>query len=197
VHLTRSLPGPTLAPPPQLRLASTPRIGGPRPPARTGTGTNPSGAPPPPVSAPGRLETGSDRLGDGGFQECTGLELEADLHEYLEGGGNDVTVRRLGRAKHVPVILKRGMLVPTPGGSADPALWAWMHAAVTNQLPLPRFDGLVEVMDPPHLRVLARWTFMRALPLKVVGPVLNATSGAIAMEEIHLAHEGIRLERVP
>ena len=45
----------------------------------------------------------------GGFAECSGLELEADVKEYLEGGRNDGVVRRVGRVKLVPLVLKRGM----------------------------------------------------------------------------------------
>ena len=36
-------------------------------------------------------------LGDGGFQECSGLEVEMDVQEYLEGGNNDGVIRRAGR----------------------------------------------------------------------------------------------------
>jgi phage tail-like protein len=41
---------------------------------------------------------------------------------------------------------------------------------------------------------VARWTFLRALPSKVSGPALNAKTGEIAIEELHLVHEGLRLE---
>ena len=37
------------------------------------------------------------------------------------------------------------------------------------------------------------WSFERGLPLKVVGPSLNARTGDIAVEELHIAHEGLRL----
>ena len=51
-------------------------------------------------------------LGTGAFSECSGLELEADVQEYLEGGRNDTVVRRVGRVKLVPLVLKRGMFLP-------------------------------------------------------------------------------------
>jgi len=57
--------------------------------------------------------TGST-LGTGGFAECSGLELEADVKEYLEGGRNDGVVRRVGRAKLSPIVLKRGMFRRLP-----------------------------------------------------------------------------------
>jgi phage tail-like protein len=140
---------------------------------------------------------GPSRLGDGAFSECSGLELEADVKEYLEGGNNDGVVRRVGRVKLVPLILKRGMFLPSPGGTADNALWAWLSGMVSGVLPIPRYNGEIEVYDPSGKRVLARWTFDRALPSKVSGPSLNARTGEIAVEELHLVHEGLRLGSRP
>jgi phage tail-like protein len=136
---------------------------------------------------------GPATLGDGGFSECSGLGLEADVKEYLEGGRNDGVVRRVGRVKLVPLVLKRGMFLPGEDGTADSALWEWITGMVSGVLPVPRFDGEVEVQDPSGGRVVARWTFDRALPVKVTGPTLNAKTGEIAIEELHLAHEGLRM----
>jgi hypothetical protein len=43
-------------------------------------------------------------------------------------------------------------------------------------------------------RIQAVWAFDRGLPLKIVGPALNAKTGEIALEELHIVHEGLRLE---
>lgn len=136
---------------------------------------------------------GRASLGDGLFSECTGLELEADIKEYLEGGRNDGVVRRVGRVKLVPLVLKRGMFLPSRDGTADSAFWDWLTGMVSGVLPVPRYDGEVEIQDPSSQRVVARWTFDRALPSKVTGPALNAKTGEIAIEELHLMHEGLRL----
>ena len=131
-------------------------------------------------------------LGNGGFAECSGLELEADVREHLEGGRNDGVVRRVGRVKLVPLVLKRGMFLT--GDFADTALWDWLTGMVSGTLPIPRYDGVIEVHDPSGVRVLSRWTFDRGLPSKVTGPALNAKTGEIAVEELHIVHEGLRLE---
>jgi hypothetical protein len=34
---------------------------------------------------------------------------------------------------------------------------------------------------------------VRGLPQKLQGPSLNAKTGDVAMEELHIAHEGLRL----
>ena len=152
------------------------------------------------------VRTGSEQLGDGGFQECTGLELEADIREYLEGGRNDTVIRRVGRVKLQPIVLKRGMFAPSPSapaGSAGsgpggdrviPDLWLWLQDMVAGRLPIPRFDGLVTVRGPSGEEPRATWRFVRGLPLKVVGPALNAKTGELAIEELHVAHEGLWLE---
>lgn len=171
VRLVRSTsPGANLTPPPELRGRAS------RAPGRPSIGGGPA------------------QLGDGGFQEVTGLEVESDVHEYAEGGRNDGLLRRLGRAKVAPLVLKRGVLTTSALGYADPALWVWLQSVVSGRLPVARYDGTVEVLDTPGRLVTARWTFTRALPVKVTGPALHARSGEIAVEELHLAHEGLRME---
>jgi hypothetical protein len=33
--------------------------------------------------------------------------------------------------------------------------------------------------------------------VKLTGPALNAKTGEIAIEELHIAHEGLKLEKAP
>jgi phage tail-like protein len=157
--------------------------------------------------ATGQAGTAGQWLADMAFQECGGLELEADIREYQEGGHNDGVIRRVGRVKLQPLVLKRGMVVKRdqpPGGQTGgqtggqakvrPELWAWIQDTVSGRLPIRRYDGLVEVNGPvKDSPVLASWRFVRGLPLKVTGPALNAKTGEIAIEELHIAHEGLHL----
>lgn len=136
-------------------------------------------------------------LGSGAFAECSGLMLEADIKEYLEGGRNDGVVRRVGRVKLQPLVLKRGMFVANPDGYVDTSIWDWLTATVSGTLPILRCDGHVRVSDPADRRKVAHWSFTRGLPLKVSGPTLNARTGEIAVEELHIAHEGLRMEAGP
>ena len=132
-------------------------------------------------------------LGDGGFQECTGLEVELDVQELQEGGRNDGVIRRIGRAKYQPIVLKRGMFSPTRGNPADTAIWGWLQRLASRDAVI-RYDGVIEVLDSAQTAVVARWTFVRGLPQKVTGPQLNARTGEVAIEELHIAHEGLTLE---
>ena len=144
----------------------------------------------------GQADTPQRRvLGDGGFQECSGLEIELDVQELQEGGRNDGVIRRIGRAKYQPLTLKRGMLLAKDGGPADTHLWGWLQRLASGE-DVVRFDGVVEVLDTAAAaqKVLATWSFVRGLPAKVTGPQLNAKTGEVAIEELHIAHEGLTLE---
>lgn len=161
-----------------------------------------SGAVPTPAS--GELEPALDappaagggdeiRAPDGAFQEISGLEISMDVAEYNEGGRNDGVIRRAGRARYSPITMKRGMFHPE-GGELQKELWQWLQAVISGRRPIPRFDGVIEVLAANGNDVVATWSFERALPLKVRGPELNAKTGEIAIEELQLAHEGLRLE---
>lgn len=132
-------------------------------------------------------------LGDGAFQECSGLAVEMDVQEYLEGGRNDGVIRRVGRAKYQNIVLKRGMFYDK--GAADSSLWDWLQSIVSGRRPVVRYDGIVEVLSGAagSDKVVATWVFERGLPAKIAGPTLNAQTGEVAIEELTIAHEGLRL----
>lgn len=141
-------------------------------------------------STPGGAEPA---LGDGAFAECSGLQLEADVRELLEGGRNDGVTRRVGRVKLVPLVLKRGMFSPGPRDPVNTAIWDWLTSMVSGY-GVRRYNGQVTLFDPTLSVAHATWSFDRGLPLKVVGPTLNAKTGEVAIEELHIAHEGLRLK---
>jgi phage tail-like protein len=132
-------------------------------------------------------------LGNGGFQECTGLDVEMDVQELVEGGRNDGTVRLVGRGKYSSIVLKRGMLFPA-GGNVYSELWGWLQSILAGVRPVARYDGIIEVLTADRSKPVATWTFDRGLPAKIAGPQLNAKTGEIAIEELTIAHEGLRLK---
>jgi phage tail-like protein len=132
-----------------------------------------------------------DALGDGGFQECSGLEVSMDIQEIHEGGRNDGVIQRVGRAKYVPLVLKRGMFYASDD-SVNTDLWSWIQNIVSGVRPVPRYDGVIEVFGETD-DVVATWTFERGLPSKIAGPQLNAKTGDIVIEEITIAHQGLKL----
>lgn len=141
-----------------------------------------------------RDSEGGDQLGEGAFQECSGLQIEMDVQMLEEGGRNDGVVQQVGRGKYQPIVLKRGMLLDRD--TVNGAFWGWMMSILEGRRPVVRYDGVIEVLDrqgQARDRVVATWSFERGLPAKVVGPQLDAKSGDIAIEELHIAHEGLRL----
>src|SRR5262249_28423878 len=184
-------PRPTGPPPPPLpgRGRKSPAGKAARSPTSPGigaVGTAPVGGQSSGQGAAGLRAQPPDRLCDGGFAECSGLELDTEIKDILVGGGNAEGVRRIRRAKLQPIRLKRGPLVADTTGYADTRLWDWLQNIVAGQVPMPRYDGSIEVRDPSGTRVVAHWTFARGLPRKVTGPVLNAKTGEIAVEELHI-----------
>jgi phage tail-like protein len=147
-----------------------------------------SGSPP----VKGAKNTAAGELGDGAFAECTGLDLEMDVGEYVEGGRNNGVLQRAGRSKVTRIILRRGMLHPAEG-KVNTELWQWFQDVVDGVRPIRRYDGMISVLDERE-RTVATWKFVRGLPAKLVGPQLNARTGEILLEELQIAHEGLRLE---
>jgi len=131
-------------------------------------------------------------MGDGGFQEVGGLDVEMDAIDLQEGGRNDGVVRLVGRGKYGALTLKRGLLYPD-GGRVAGEFWDWIQGVLSGERPVRRYDGRVDVLDPTGARVVATWGFARALPTKVTGPRLDARTGEVAIEELTLAHEGLTL----
>ena len=124
-----------------------------------------------------------------------------DVQEYLEGGRNDGVIRRIGRAKYTNIVLKRGMFygkrqkIDRDSGKDQKVnrdLWSWLQDIVSGKRPVARYDGIIEVKNPA-CETVATWVFDRGLPAKIKGPELNGKNGEIAIEELHIAHEGLRL----
>lgn len=139
------------------------------------------------------VPNGQQILGGGAFQEVSGLDIEMDVQDYVEGGRNNGIVRRVGRAKFQPLVLKRGMFYPQEAeAKANTELWHWMQRIINGARPVRRYDGVINVMSADG-EVRASWMFDRGLPARIKGPELNAKTGEIAIEELTIAHEGLRL----
>ncbi|MBS1824057.1 MAG: phage tail protein [Acidobacteria bacterium] len=146
------------------------------------------------------LELGSLQVG--GFQECTGLQLETKVFEYPEGGRNTSPLKFPERGAVSNITLKRGMVA----GSTSAALYNWHLDVMTGS-----FDSAVN----PHLRPfdagddiddrlaivlrdergeeLKRWRLFRAFPVKWTGPEMKADSSTVAVEALEIACEGLEM----
>ena len=116
-----------------------------------------------------RSDGSSPPLGDGGFQECNGLQIEMDVQELQEGGRNDGVVKQVGRGKYTNIVLKRGMLFPE-GGAVANELWSWIQNVLSGVRPVARYDGVIEVLSADGNDTVATWVFDRGLPPRSADP---------------------------
>jgi len=120
-----------------------------------------------------------------GFSECSGLDVMMEVLEYKEGGVNDYVHKFPTRASHGNIILKRGMIY------LEDDLWTWHQSFVQGAG--TRRDGLIVLLNESHAPAKV-WKFKRGIPLKWVGPSLNATQSNVAVESLEISHEGLLLE---
>lgn len=128
----------------------------------------------------------SDRVCGAAFAECDGLEMTMDVKTVREGGGNGRQIRLAGPVGFGTLTLKRGM---TP--TFD--LWDWFTGVMRDAR--LRADATVVVFAADGQTERARFVLSRCLPVKLKAPVLNAKDGMVAIEEMQLAYETLRLER--
>jgi phage tail-like protein len=122
----------------------------------------------------------------GAFSECSGLEATMEPRIIREGGLNYGAHVRSGAVSFSTLILRRGM-------SDNSDLWAWWGTVTLNGGFSRRMDLQIQHLDLEG-NPIRRWTIRRALPVKFKSSDLNARSTEIAIEELHLAHEGLENE---
>lgn len=133
------------------------------------------------ASAGAFLSVSVGRPPQGGFAEVSGLELTIAAEEFREGGNNGTVLKFPGRAQWPNLKLRRGVV-------SDADLWEWHLGFVEGRG--KRRDGTVTLLDEAGDPVRT-WRFSRGLPVRWLGPALNATDSRVAIEEIEIAHEGL------
>ena len=140
-------------------------------------------------SPSGGAPAGSVALCQGGFSECTGLEATMEPKVIKEGGRNYGANQRVGPVTFGTVVLKRGM-------TSTRDLWTWFSHINLSGLSALRLDVTITVLEPgeasstPVLRVHLN----RALPVKFKCADFSARATEVAVEELHLVHEGLSFE---
>ena len=138
------------------------------------------------VSLGGAQGDGADGNIIGGFSDVTGLGFEVSYSQYRNGNEKESTMRNIPNTyKQDEVTLKRGLV-----GSVD--LFAWLKSV--RQGFLDRRNVTITLLDEAR-NAVATWRLRNAQPKKWMGPALAAKGGGeVAMEELHLIHEGIDYE---
>lgn len=138
-------------------------------------------------------------LCSGYFSEITGFEATMEPKVIGEGGHNWGEHHRSGPTKFAPIILKRGVTDVND-------LWSWFDVT-TNQANYGyRLSGEIVVYGNPTVtgngsqqsvkdNVVMIWKLSGVLPTKFKGPDLSATASQVAIEELHMVHQGLELQR--
>lgn len=119
----------------------------------------------------------------GGFSECSGLEVALQTEEHREGGNNGTVLKFPTRITWSNIKLRRGTATAND-------LWDWHYGFVEGKG--KRRDGIITLQDDQHQAVRS-WRFSRGLPVKWTGPAMNAAQSQVAIEELEIAHEGIKV----
>ncbi|HVH99856.1 MAG TPA: phage tail protein [Enhygromyxa sp.] len=127
-------------------------------------------------------------LARGAFSECSGLEATMEPEVIKEGGRNYGPAQRVGPVTFAEVALKRGL-------TSNWDLWKWFYKVAGGSFAY-RLDVEITILgpgDPDRSPPRFVWKLERCLPTKFKAPDLDAASDQIAVEELHLVHEGLWL----
>jgi phage tail-like protein len=119
----------------------------------------------------------------GGFSECSGLDTTLEAEHYAEGGNNKGMLHFPTRVTWTNIRLKRGV-------TTSDYLWKWYYSFVEGKG--KRKDGLIILQNDAHQAVKV-WQFIRGIPLRYAGPTMNAMQAQVAIEELEIGHEGLKL----
>ena len=119
----------------------------------------------------------------GGFSDVSGLGMDVNYSEYRNGNERFNTPRKVPNTHKLDdVTLKRGLV-----GSTDLFEWVKTVRGGTADARSVTITLLDEARNP-----VAAWRLRNAQPKKWAGPTLASKGGGeVAMEELHLVHEGI------
>ena len=120
----------------------------------------------------------------GAFSECSGLEATMEPKVVKPGGANYGAVQLAGPVSFATVVLKRGM-------TRTRDLFKWFQLVGGGGYAW-RLSAEIEMRNNADETVVT-WGLDRCLPVKFKAANLDAKSNEIGIEELHLAHEGLRL----
>ena len=135
-----------------------------------------------------KVGDGQVALCGGAFSECDGLEMSQEVKTIREGGINGVQIRMAGPTTYGNLTLKRGM-------SSDFHLWDWFEAASVDTA--LRANAEVVLYAANRTTELARFVLTGCRPLKLKAPALNSKDGVVAVEELQVAYQSLKLRTSP
>jgi phage tail-like protein len=123
------------------------------------------------------------------FTECQGLGVKIKYETYYEGGVNDQQRILLGQPEFSEVVLKRGL-------TDDMVFWQWANQVmkIDSQKNIERRNVNILVFNQAG-ETMQCWTLIGAVPVGWKAPSLAASSSSVAIEELTLIYEGMKVAK--
>lgn len=120
-----------------------------------------------------------------GFSEVSGLAIERETVTYSHGLSHweGETLLTYPSRKHRQISLKRGVV------AGDSAFFAWLVDAEAEARAMDL--ALVDAAGAP--RVI--WRIKQAIPIRLTGPTLSATSNEVAIDSLDVMVAGVTVEQ--
>jgi phage tail-like protein len=135
------------------------------------------------------------------FSECSGLGLKVKREILFEGGLNSQQRIILGQTEYSDVTLKRGL-------TDDFVFWDWVNQTINfDQQSSAGGLGIKSQGQSSRRRnvnillfnqagdTMQCWTLIGAVPVGWKAPALQANANTVAIEELTLAYEGLKVSK--
>ena len=118
------------------------------------------------------------------FSECSGLQAKVKKEVIYEGGVNDQQRILIGATEYTDVTLKRGI-------TDNLAFCEWMTKTIQ---PGPKVRRNINILLFNQAgETVQCWTLLGAMPIAWKAPSLQANGNSVALEELILAYEGLKI----
>lgn len=136
-----------------------------------------------------RFYVGIESTISASFTECQGLSAKVKYESFREGGVNDQQRILLAQAEFSEVTLKRGL-------SDDFVFWNWAAQTINPKAKpsIKRRNVNILVFNQAG-ETMQCWTLIGAIPVGWKAPDLAANSTSVAIEELSLIYEGIKVAK--
>ena len=118
------------------------------------------------------------------FSECSGLGVQIKREAIHEGGLNDQQRVVLGQAEFSDITLKRGI-------TDSMTFWQWIEDVLSSK-PNQRRNINILLFNQAG-ETMQCWTLIGAVPVGWKAPALQADASTVAIEELTLAYEGLKI----
>jgi phage tail-like protein len=120
------------------------------------------------------------------FSECSGVGMQIKRETYKEGGVNDQQRVLLGQMEFTDITLKRGI-------SDSLIFWEWINKILGGKSHQRRNVNILLFNQAGE--TMQCWTLIGAVPVGWKAPAFQADSSTVAIEELTLAYEGLKVDK--